>query len=139
MTRPSTLAEAARRIVGGTSPAIAIPEFVDAFNYAASARERLNMLMDEPPFTGDARHDALFGAIGEYLAKQNRLGHVPAWVSGPGRILDEPWFTTSLDSPAMREYLVHSSPAEFIHHQIFTEAMPLRRASDQVRDRGRIT
>ena len=43
-------------------------------------------------------------------------------------LLAEPWFTTPMDSDAMREYLTVSSPAEFAHRNIFTESQPLRRA-----------
>lgn len=49
------------------------------------------------------------------------------------RRLDEPWFTTPAPDPAMIEYLVHSSPAEFRSRNIFTEERPLRRASQRAR------
>jgi len=78
--------------------------------------------------TQDDRLDALVGAIAEYLAKQRRLGRVPAWVCDPARRLAEPWFTTSSPSDAMREYLTFASPAEFASRNIFTEERPLRRA-----------
>ena len=71
--------------------------------------------------------DSPVGAIAEYLAKQHRLGAVRSWTSGPSR-LDEPWFTTSSSSPAMRECLTFASPAEFRSPNIFTEERPLRRA-----------
>jgi hypothetical protein len=76
----------------------------------------------------DDRLNALIGAVAEYLAKQRRLGRVPAWVSNPARRLAEPWFTTASPSPAMREYLTFASPAVFASRNIFTEERPLRRA-----------
>jgi hypothetical protein len=78
--------------------------------------------------TGDARLDALVGAIAEYSAEQRRLGRVPGWVSDPARRLTSPWFTAASPSDAMREYLTFSTPREFALRNIFTEERPLRRA-----------
>ncbi len=128
MTRPATLSEAAERVARGVPREIALSEFLDTFYLEPSAEARYAMLAAEPAFSGDARLDALLGAIGEYLAKQFRLPRVPPWVGDKRRVLDLPWHTTDSDSDAMREYLTVSSPAEFVHHNIFTEAMPLRRA-----------
>ena len=130
MTRPATLREAAERIIAGVERGAAIAEFLDTFYVESSAAARLAMLQSEPPFTGDARTDALFGAVGQYLAKQFKLDHVPHWVADKRWVLAEPWFTTDSDSDAMREYLSVASPAEFRHYNIFTEPMPLRRARD---------
>jgi hypothetical protein len=107
---------------------VALGEFLDSFYAAAQQTDQLAMLDTEPRMSGDARLDALLGAVAEYLAKQHRLPRVPAWVGGAGRVLAEPWFTSVDDSDGMREYLALMSPAEFIHHNIFTEPQPLRRA-----------
>jgi hypothetical protein len=107
---------------------MALAEFLDSFYSAAQQADKMAMLEAEPRMSGDARLDALLGAIAEYLAKQHRLPHVPAWVGGADRVLAEPWFTSVDDSDGMREYLALMSPAEFIHHNIFTEPQPLRRA-----------
>jgi hypothetical protein len=125
---PNTLAEAVERIQDGSAQDVVLAEFVDAFDLAQSDRDRYASLEREPKLTGDDRLDALVGAIAEYLAKQRRLGRVPAWVSDPGRRLATPWFTIASPSDAMREYLSFSSPAEFASHNIFTEERPLRRA-----------
>ena len=131
MSRPSTLFSVAERLRDGVPQSIAIPEFMDEFIAAASPGARLAMLEEEPPPTGTDRADALLGAIGEYLAKQNRLPMVPGWVGHAGRYLKEPWFTTTIDSPEMKEYLAWASPAEFRHHNIFTDEAPLRRAGSR--------
>jgi hypothetical protein len=128
LMRPSTLAEAVERIVSGEPRDIALAEFVDTFLSAPDNAARLATIETEPPRTADDRLNALSGAIAEYLAKQHRLAVVPSWVGVPWRRLDEPWFTTSSDAPAMREYLAFASPAEFRSHNIFTEEQPLRRA-----------
>jgi hypothetical protein len=126
--RPGTLAEAVEFIQAGSPRDLVLAEFVDTFDGAATDRERYASIEREPNLTGDARLEALVGAIAEYLAKQRRLGRVPPWVCDPARRLDEPWFTTASRSAAMREYLTFSSPAEFASRNIFTEERPLRRA-----------
>jgi hypothetical protein len=126
--RRSTLAEAVERTQAGTAQDVALAEFVDAFDLARTDEDRYAAIESEPKLTGDARLDALVGAIAEYLAKQRRLGRVPPWASGPARRLSSPWFTTSSQSPAMREYLTYASPGEFASRNIFTEERPLRRA-----------
>jgi hypothetical protein len=116
------------RIAAGSPRDVVLAEFVDSFDLAKTDTEKFATIEREPRLTGDARLDALVGAIAEYLAKQRRLGRVPPWVCDPARRLDEPWFTTSSPSPAMREYLTFSSPGEFSSRNIFTEERPLRRA-----------
>jgi hypothetical protein len=126
--RPNTLAEAVERVGAGISQDVAMAEFVDTFLLAPDNNARFSAIEREPEISGNVRLDALVAAMAEYLAKQYRLGRVPAWASQSRRCLDEPWFTTSSSSPAMREYLSVVSPAEFRSHNIFTEERPLRRA-----------
>ena len=126
--RPNTLAEAVTRIQAGEPREVALAEFVDSYDLAASDSDRYAAIEQEPDLTGDVRLDALVGGIAEYLAKQRRLGRVPPWTGGALRRLAEPWFTTSSTSPAMREYLTFASPGEFSSRNIFTEEQPLRRA-----------
>lgn len=126
--RPNTLSEAIARIQSGAIRDIALAEFVDTFDLARTDDARFQTIEDEPALTGDRQLDALAGAIAEYLAKQRKLGRVPAWASAPERCLDAPWFTATNASDAMREYLTYSSPAEFASRNIFTDERPLRRA-----------
>ena len=126
--RPNTLAEAVERIEAGSPREVVLAEFVDSFDLAKTDDDKFASIELEPKLTGDARLDALVGAMAEYLAKQRRLGRVPHWVCDPARTLTEPWFTTASPSPAMREYLTFSSPGEFSSRNIFTEERPLRRA-----------
>ena len=126
--RPKTLAEAVDRIRAGAPRDNTLSEFLDTFELAATSDAQYETIEDEPALTQNDRLDALIGAIAEYLAKQRRLGRVPAWVCDPARRLAEPWFTASSPSDAMREYLTFASPAEFASRNIFTEERPLRRA-----------
>lgn len=132
--RPRTLSEACDRIRHGEPAWKAVAEVLDVFYSAAGRDAQLAVLRDEPGPTGDERHDALMAAAAEYLARQHRLGSVPAWTRDPRRILREPWFTTSSEDPGLREFLAFSSPAEFRSRNIFTEERPLRRASQRVAD-----
>ena len=126
--RPTTLAVAVDRICGGAPQDVVLAEFLDTFDLAQTSRAQYETIEDEPALTQNDRLDALVGAIAEYLAKQRRLGRVPAWVCDPARRLAEPWFTASSPTDAMREYLTYASPAEFASRNIFTEQRPLRRA-----------
>jgi hypothetical protein len=125
--RPNTLAEATKRIKLGEPLEKALPEFLDTFYLAQDTASRIDMLQEEPVSIG-VRHDALMGAVAEYLAHEYALPRVPAWAFGPARYLDSAWHTTPFDDDAMREYLTFSSPAEFASRNIFTEERPLRRA-----------
>jgi hypothetical protein len=126
--RPNTLAEAVDAICSGSAHDVVLAEFVDTFDLAKTDQDRYAAIEREPPLTGNDRVDALVGAMAEYLAKQRRLGRVPAWVGDPARRLASPWFTTESPTDAMREFLTFSSPAEFASRNIFTEERPLRRA-----------
>ncbi len=125
--RPKTLAAAVERIRSGVSQAIALSEFVDTFDLAPTVDAKYATINKEPALTDDEKLNALVGAMAEYLAKNCRLGRVPAWVGGPQRRLSDPWFTATSPSPAMREYLSFASPGEFASRNIFTEERPLRR------------
>jgi len=123
----------ANRLRRGEGIERALAEFLDEFYSADDSDRAYQMLVDEPPETNDLRFDALLAAVAEYLAMQYSKNRAPKWVSHPKRILREPLFTSPSDAPAMKEWLVHSSPAEFKSHNIFTESRPLRRKlSDRV-------
>ena len=131
--RPATLAEAYERIVAGDPRDAALDEFLDTFYLAPSPESRMESLREKPRPTGDARLDALAGAVAEYLSRQYRLPGIPGWAFEPNRYLDRAWHTTPFDSDAMREYLTASSPGEFSSRNIFTEERPLRRARSGLR------
>jgi hypothetical protein len=126
--RPATLAETIERVSAGEPLGKALPEFLDTFYLAPTAEMRAKSIADEPRLTGDARLDALAGAVADYLAGLYRLPDVPDWAFCPERFLDSPWHVAPFDTDAMREYLTFASPAEFRSRNIFTEERPLRRA-----------
>jgi hypothetical protein len=126
--RPTTLAQAAERIVAGQPLEKALPEFLDEFYLAQTPAQQDAMLADEPRAMGDKRLDGLFGAVAEYLSHQSGLARVPAWAYASTRYLDRAWHASSIRDAGMREYLTYSSPGEFASRNIFTEERPLRRA-----------
>jgi hypothetical protein len=126
--RPNTLAQTAERLASGEAVEIALPGFLDEFYLAGASGRQASMLKDEPPPTGDARIDALLGAVAEYLAHQHGLPSVPKWAFGAGRYLERAWHASPFADAGFREYLTFSSPAEFCSRNIFTEESPLRRA-----------
>jgi hypothetical protein len=120
------LAGALDRVRMGWTLDRAFDEFLEAFFLASTCETRFALLSEEPPLTGDCRLDALAGAVAEYLAKQHRLGRVPAWAGHSTRYLDMPWHLCASGDDGMREYLTFASPGEFRSHIIFTEERPLR-------------
>jgi hypothetical protein len=124
--RPFTLLEVSERIDKGADPVKEFSEFLDHFYDKVTNFQMVACLEEEPILLKDGARNALFAAAAEYLSKRYQLSSVPEWVNGPQRKLREPWFTTP--DEGMKEYLIYSSPAEFRSRNIFTEAVPLRRA-----------
>jgi hypothetical protein len=125
--RPTTLAEASNRLSAGESTAKVMAEFLDEFYASATLEAAAAMLRPEPRLIGQDFPDALLAAIADYLSMQYLRQPSPTWARAPERFLDRPIFTTAVDTPAAKAWLMHSSPAEFKFHNIFTEARPLRR------------
>ena len=130
-SHPTTLADAVRRYVEQGDGRdgdfeVLLDEFLDAFDTEADAGRRQAMIDAEPPRTGDERHDAYVGAVGEHLARRWSL-RIPAWTDAPWREVAEPWFVGPMGRGLSGLYLVES-PIAFRRRRIFTEAEPLRRA-----------
>jgi len=111
---------------GADSLGFAIPEFLDEF-YAEPLVERL---AEEPrllaELLGDeGLADAYLAGIADHLSRQYKL-KVPAWVSGPGRVLANPWF--AMESHGGRMCMLIESPPAFRERNIFVSANALSRA-----------
>jgi len=124
--RPFTLREVSERIVCGGDPVKEFSEFLDHFYDRTTKSEMVACLADAPVILEDEKLNALYAAAADYLSKRYRLGALPDWVDEPIRTLRDPWFISSDEN--IREYLTFTSPAEFRSRNIFTEAVPLRRA-----------
>jgi hypothetical protein len=125
-TRPGTLAQVLRLVRDeGEKLRYCLAGFLDEFYGDADPASRFRRIADDPGPSGDARLDALFGAIGEHLARRWQLGPAPTWTDDPARFLSRPWF---MGPERMKGFLLVESPAAFRRRFIFTEAEPLRRA-----------
>lgn len=124
--RPSTLREVSERVAAGADPVKQFSEFLDHFYDRTDQEQMLLCLSEEPVILADPRANAFYAASADYLAKRYKLDIIPVWVNGADRSLDSPWFIQP--DEALRGYLTFSSPAEFRSRNIFTEAVPLRRA-----------
>ncbi|WP_315921836.1 hypothetical protein [Mesorhizobium sp. SP-1A] len=124
--RPFTLLEVSERVRNGANSVKEFSEFLDYFYDRTTQAQMIACLADEPLILDDQRLNALYAASADYLSKRYRLSFTPKWVYDPKRFLDEPWFSTTEED--LREYLTFTSPSEFRSRNIFTEAVPLRRA-----------
>lgn len=124
--RPFTLLEVSERVREGGDPVKEFSEFLDHFYDRTTELQMVACLRDEPLVLEDGRLNALYAAAAEYLSRRYQLSAIPPWVHGPHRSLREPWFVS--EDEGVREFLTYSSPAEFRSRNIFTEAVPLRRA-----------
>jgi hypothetical protein len=81
--------------------------------------ERMQVVAQEPPSTGDARFDAMLAAIAEYLCTREGM-LAPAWVEDSRRFLDQWWFVSGIRS-LHADALVHS-PISFARRGVFITA-----------------
>jgi hypothetical protein len=94
-------------------------EFLEEYRWEL-ADKQAQLLLDEPPTTGEMQWDALLGALAEYLAAKLDLVP-PDW--SRSRILATPWFPSSLPSKRM-EALVWA-PAAFRKHGVYLSSRDL--------------
>lgn len=119
-----SLAGVARRVLAGEPFDLATRELLDELALLHSDEQRLRALADEPPPTGDPRHDAYLAALGEHFALRFGLER-PPWVTRPGRFLDRFWFKS--DVAGFRAIAIAQSPAAFRRRGIFIALGALER------------
>lgn len=118
-----SFAGVARRVLAGEDFFLAMRELVDELALADAA-QRERALAEQPPPTGDRRHDAYLGALAEHLAVAAGLP-VPRWTQDPSRFLDHFWFVS--DVKGFRAVALAQSPAAFRRRGVFIPAASLRR------------
>ncbi|MDX6720286.1 MAG: hypothetical protein QOJ63_2540 [Solirubrobacteraceae bacterium] len=119
-----SLAGVARRALAGESFDLAARELLDELALLQSDAQRTRALAEEPPLTGDPRHDAYLGALGEHFALRFDIDR-PQWVTRPERFLDRFWFKSGV--PGFRAIAIAQSPAAFRRRGIFIAAGALER------------
>ncbi|WP_203747625.1 hypothetical protein [Actinoplanes cyaneus] len=97
-------------------------EFLEEYRWEP-ADKKPELFRDEPSRCGNDQWDALLAALAEHLAAQLDLAP-PEW--SRSRILDTPWFPSSLRSKRM-EALVWA-PAAFRKHGVYLAARDLEAA-----------
>ena len=116
--RPSSLAEVGQRILAGADAGAEVKDFLHEFQVSAGTA----MLSVRPPsLTGKVLHgdrlDAYLQALAVYLSA--RLNADPPQWTNPVIALPQPWFASS--GPAIRNYLLLSSPAPFRMRNLFVD------------------
>ncbi|MFI1993721.1 hypothetical protein [Actinoplanes sp. NPDC020271] len=97
-------------------------EFFEELRWAP-VEDRPLLVAEEPPVIGDREWGVLLAAMAEHLAAGLDLAP-PSW--SRHRILDTPWFPSSLPSKRM-EALV-PAPAAFRKHGVYLSARDLEAA-----------
>ena len=101
-----------------------VREFLDEFALRPDDRSRVEAIAEEPPPTGDTRHDAYLAALAEHLATVHGLDR-PAWSIRPERFLDRFWFVS--DVPGFRAIAIAQAPAAFRRRGVFLPEHALHR------------
>lgn len=114
----------AQRALAGEDFRIGVRELLDEFGLLLTDEQRARAIAEEPPLTGDRRHDAYLGALAEHLAARHSLER-PEWCCRPERFLDRFWFLS--DVPGFRALAIAQSPAPFRRRGIFIAEGALQR------------
>jgi hypothetical protein len=81
--------------------------------------ERWEVVAEEPTSTGDARYDAMMGAIVEYVCARER-SLAPSWVESTNRFLSQWWFVSGIRS--LHADAIAHSPISFARRGVFITA-----------------
>ena len=101
-----------------------VQEFLEEYRW--EPREaRAALIAERPVPCGDARYDALLGALAEHVAFHDGLP-VPSWAQQPDRFLKRWWFP--VDLPSVKADAIVHSPAAFRRRGIFIGEHALDRA-----------
>jgi hypothetical protein len=117
-SRPSSIKEVAEQIIGGYPAGMAVKDFLHEFQEGPSA-ERLR---EAPAKLGEVVKDGLMldaflQALAVYLSVKAG-SEPPAWTHATV-CLKDPWFASP--GPAIRNYLLMSSPAPFRSRNLFID------------------
>jgi hypothetical protein len=120
--RPMTTADLARHLAdtsGDETRWRLVAEFLEEYRHEP-AGERVALLADEPPTSGDRRWDVLLAALAEHLAARDERG-APPWAES--RRLGRFWFP--FNTPAARADAIVHAPAAFRRRGVFVAPQEL--------------
>jgi len=98
-----------------------VAQFVTEFHHAAMP-DRLHLVEDEPPSTGDQRWDAMLAGVVEHLCFHDGIP-TPAWTMHPDRFLDRWWFVTPY--PSLHASAFVETPPALANRGVFVHASSL--------------
>jgi hypothetical protein len=119
-----SLATVAGRVRSGEDFRHVVREFLDEFALRGDDVAREEAIGERPEPTGDPRHDAYLGALGEHLAAVHELSR-PAWSVESERFLDCFWFVSEV--PGFRAIAIAQAPAAFRRRGVFLPERSLHR------------
>ena len=127
---PQTLKEIAAH-AGKDSPYwhARLREFLDVF-YTTVWEEKLSLIQEEPPLTGNVYFDAYMAAAAETLAYEYDLGY-PRWIFAEERFLRRPYFPDGFDG--MKAYFFVNTPSSFNRRMLFVGEQTLYRPLKTIR------
>lgn len=114
----------ARRTRSGEPFDLAVRELLDELSLLQTDAQRGRSIAEQPPPTGDARHDAYLAALAEHVSLRFGLER-PGWVTDPDRFLER--FHFKSDVPGFRALAIAQSPTAFRRRGIFIAAGALER------------
>lgn len=98
-------------------------EFVARWN-DCDVDERMGVAAAPPPSTGDRRWDALLAGLVEHLSDAAGISS-PTWIDEPGRFVPGAWWV--VDTPLMRVWALHDTPAALLRHGVMLSRADLER------------
>ena len=102
----------------GEDPVLLYGQFLDDYK-RASIEDKILLIQDAPIQTADrpVHYEALLAAVCESLAKQDGIP-IPEWVYEQRYYLKEPVFAFNTTIPGHREYLLETTPEEFLSRNV---------------------
>lgn len=121
-----TLADVGRHLATGRDDGRrrrVVLDFIGRF-WDTPPDHRRALLVDRPDATGDARWDALLGAMAEHLAFHEAVDP-PEWCMEPDRFLEGAWYW--VDLPSVRRRARVGAPTAFRRRNVWVDRVDLER------------
>ncbi len=102
----------------GEDPILLYGQFLDDYK-RASIEEKILLIQEAPVQAADRpiHYEALLAAVCESLAKQDGIP-IPDWVYERRCYLEDPVFAFNTTIPGHREYLLETTPEEFLNRNV---------------------